>query len=82
MREPMREPSDREALAAAGGMVDEIFPADVCLRLELRRDVVGDFPNRPALVVAGKQCEGRTLRPVGLGFAVGHADQKERERFQ
>ena len=50
--QPVGQPADRERLAAAGGMVDEILAADVAGRGEMRRDVVRHFPHHAALVVA------------------------------
>ena len=63
-------------------MVDEILAADVALGGELRRDVVCDFPHHAALVIAREEGEGRAFRLVLLRLALGHADEKERERFE
>ena len=39
--QPVGQPADGERLAAAGGVVDEVFPPDVAGRGEMRRRIVG-----------------------------------------
>ena len=78
----VRQPADRERLAAPGRVVGEILFADVALVGEVRSDVLRDFPHQPALMVAWEQGEGRALLYITLRLAFGHADQEERECLQ
>ena len=80
--QPVGQPADRQRLAAAGRVVDQILAPDVARRSEMRHGIVGHLPHHAALVVARQDGEGRPLRPVLFGLALGHADQKERQRLQ
>ena len=80
--QPVGQPADGERLAAAGGMIDQVLAPDVAGRGEVRRDVVGHLAHHAALVVAREDGERRSLRLVLLGLALGHADEKERQRLQ
>ena len=60
--QPVGQPADGQRLAAAGGVIDEILPADVALGGEMRRDVLGHLPHQTALMVAREHRERRAFR--------------------
>jgi hypothetical protein len=80
--QPVGQPADGQRFAAAGGMVGQIFFADVARCGEGRRDVLRHPPHQTALVIAREDggCRARWL--VLLGLALRHADEEERQRPQ
>jgi hypothetical protein len=78
----LSQPADRERLAAARRVVDQILAADVPLFREVGRDVLGQLPHHAALMVARVNRVRRAGGLVFLHFARRDVQQEERQRLQ
>ena len=72
--QPVRQPADGKRLTTAGGVVGEIFFADVALGGEMGRDVLRHTAHQTALMVAREHRERSAFRLVVLRLALGHAN--------
>src|SRR5690242_18250291 len=80
--EAVGEPADGKRLAAPRRVIDEVLPPDVPRCGEVCERILRHFADHAALVVAGQDREGRTLRLILLCLAPRYADEEEGEHLQ